>query len=108
MLQRYLVGLSLLHILYAMFMDITTIHANKPITTCLISVILQIEDLSQQAQQQAAEKFKAAPEPVSTQPASSVAATIEEASDEEEVNTNYLTNSLCPDFQCLLLFCCLS
>lgn len=48
--------------------------------------MLQIEDLSQQAQQQAAEKFKTAPEPVATQPASSVAATIEEASDEEEVS----------------------
>lgn len=46
----------------------------------------KIEDLSQQAQQAAAEKFKAAPEPVSGQPAASVADTIQEESDEEEVD----------------------
>ena len=91
-----------------MFTNILTIPTNKPVTTCLISVILQIEDLSQQAQQQAAEKFKAAPEPVSTQPASSVAATIEEASDEEEVNTHHITNSLFPDCHGSLLFLGLS
>ena len=100
----------MMFILYTstMLTNILTIPTNKPVTTCLISVILQIEDLSQQAQQQAAEKFKAAPEPVSTQPASSVAATIEEASDEEEVYTNYLTNSLCPDCHGSLWFLGLS
>ncbi|XP_067935253.1 nascent polypeptide-associated complex subunit alpha-like [Watersipora subatra] len=43
----------------------------------------KIEDLSQQAQIDAAEKFKST-EPVASQPASSVAATIAEESDEEE------------------------
>ncbi|KAF6029260.1 Naca [Bugula neritina] len=44
----------------------------------------KIEDLNQQAQIDAAEKFKAMPETISAKPDSSVAQTIQEESDEEE------------------------